>query len=196
MYLHFLEFYIVKAIRTRPHEWSASPRPVRVVIHGAGPNRCPDRIGGFVDSGIGGCSDISYETDVFFKLSSPFDISERSVEAKRGTMSEQYGRVVGGRLTFKGGQLAARKSIEKKKKKKKNKDKQVSEEEIVDAVPVEEEETQNEDIYTIDASKRMKYDDLFPVEAKKFGYDPKSKSRSVEDALDDRVKKKADRYCK
>lgn len=51
-------------------------------------------------------------------------------------------------------------------------------------------------IYTIDAAKRRKYDDLFPVEAKKFGYDPKAKAKSVEDALDDRVKKKADRYCK
>ncbi|XP_068640535.1 uncharacterized protein [Aristolochia californica] len=114
-------------------------------------------------------------------------------------MSEQYGRVVGGRLTFKGGELAARKSIEKKKKKKKNKDKQVSDEgheEIVEGVPVEMEGTQKEDIYTIDAAKRMKYDEIFPVETKKFGYDPKSKSRSVEEALDDRVKKKADRYCK
>jgi hypothetical protein len=42
----------------------------------------------------------------------------------------------------------------------------------------------------------MKYDQLFPVEAKKFGYEPKTKVKSVEDALDDRVKKKADRYCK
>ncbi|KAJ7970197.1 Organic cation/carnitine transporter like [Quillaja saponaria] len=50
--------------------------------------------------------------------------------------------------------------------------------------------------YTIDAAKRMKYDDLFPVEAKKFGYDPKAKTKSVEEALDDRIKKKADRYCK
>uniref|UniRef100_A0A803MPK1 Uncharacterized protein n=1 Tax=Chenopodium quinoa TaxID=63459 RepID=A0A803MPK1_CHEQI len=54
-----------------------------------------------------------------------------------------------------------------------------------------------EGIYTIDAAKKMKYDDLFPVEAKKFGYDPKAaKSKSVEEALEDRVKKKADRYCK
>nr|GMD39369.1 hypothetical protein DM860_017167 [Ipomoea batatas] len=49
-------------------------------------------------------------------------------------------------------------------------------------------------IYTIDAAKKMKYDELFPVEAKKFGYDPKAKANSVEQALDDRVKKKADRY--
>ncbi|KEH25867.1 hypothetical protein MTR_6g036573 [Medicago truncatula] len=42
----------------------------------------------------------------------------------------------------------------------------------------------------------MKYDQLFPVEAKKFGYEPKTKVKSVENVLDDRVKKKADRYCK
>ncbi|KAJ0049434.1 hypothetical protein Pint_16843 [Pistacia integerrima] len=42
----------------------------------------------------------------------------------------------------------------------------------------------------------MKYDELFPVETKKFGYDPKANVKTVEDALDDRVKKKADRYCK
>ncbi|XP_016563978.1 uncharacterized protein LOC107862822, partial [Capsicum annuum] len=54
----------------------------------------------------------------------------------------------------------------------------------------------SEDIYTIDAAKRRKYDCLFPVEAKNFGYDPNAKAKSVEDALDDRVKKKADRYCK
>ncbi|BAS90525.1 Os04g0566000 [Oryza sativa Japonica Group] len=47
----------------------------------------------------------------------------------------------------------------------------------------------------------MKYEDLFPVESKKFGYDPAnaakaSRSRTVEEALDDRVRKKADRYCK
>lgn len=54
------------------------------------------------------------------------------------------------------------------------------------------------EIYTIDAAKKMKYDELFPVEAKRFGYEPKSKEevKSVEEALDDRVKKKADRYCK
>ena len=52
-------------------------------------------------------------------------------------------------------------------------------------------------IYSIDAAKNMKYEELFPVETKKFGYDPKfSTFKTVEDALDDRVKKKADRYCK
>jgi len=48
----------------------------------------------------------------------------------------------------------------------------------------------------------MKYEELFPVEAKKFGYDPANaaraaaRNRTVEEALDDRVRKKADRYCK
>ncbi|KAF5176218.1 hypothetical protein FRX31_034192 [Thalictrum thalictroides] len=65
------------------------------------------------------------------------------------------------------------------------------------AVPIEGGEGSAADIYTIDAAKKMKYDQLFPVEAKKFGYDPlAAKSTSVEQALDDRVKKKADRYCK
>ncbi|PHT53629.1 hypothetical protein CQW23_08091 [Capsicum baccatum] len=55
----------------------------------------------------------------------------------------------------------------------------------------------SEDIYTINAAKHRKYDDdLFPVEAKIFGYDPNAKAKSVNYSLDDRVKKKADRYCK
>ncbi|VAH35174.1 unnamed protein product [Triticum turgidum subsp. durum] len=46
----------------------------------------------------------------------------------------------------------------------------------------------------------MKYEELFPVETRKFGYDPSnaartSRDRTVEQALDDRVRKKADRYC-
>ncbi|PPD81885.1 hypothetical protein GOBAR_DD21181 [Gossypium barbadense] len=64
-------------------------------------------------------------------------------------------------------------------------------------VSVEGSESGGADIYTIDAAKKMKYEELFPVEARKFGYDPKNpKATSVEQALDDRVKKKADRYCK
>ncbi|KAM7475269.1 hypothetical protein LguiB_022512 [Lonicera macranthoides] len=139
-------------------------------------------------------------------------------------MSDPYGKVKGGRLTFKGGDLATRtKSIDKKhkkKKKKKNKLNKSSDEiaveeilsgEAAEAVAAEEGssaaaaaaaagEGEGEggggDIYTIDAAKRRKYDELFPVEARKFGYDPKAKVKSVEEALDDRVKKKADRYCK
>ncbi|KAL3835298.1 hypothetical protein ACJIZ3_010034 [Penstemon smallii] len=114
-------------------------------------------------------------------------------------MSEAYEKVRAGRLAFKGGELATReKTIDKKKKKKKNKNKLLD-----DAVPLEDPSitvvdsgTGSGEVYTIDAAKKMKYEELFPVECKKFKYDPKAKAVSVEDALDDRVKKKADRYCK
>ncbi|XP_057951339.1 uncharacterized protein LOC131146072 [Malania oleifera] len=124
-------------------------------------------------------------------------------------MSDPYERAKGGRLTFKGGDLASRsKSIDKHRKKKKQKKKEEAKNRDEEAgaagdpehdfgeVAADGGDGGGGDIYTIDAAKRMKYDELFPVEAKKFGYDPKSKSKSVEDALDDRVKKKADRYCK
>lgn len=122
-------------------------------------------------------------------------------------MSDPYERAKGGRLAFKGGDLAVRsKSIDKKKKKKKKSsaDDFVSDEPLSGdaAVAASEMGTASgpdgvdNNIYTIDAAKKMKYDELFPVEAKKFGYDPKAKANSVEQALDDRVKKKADRYCK
>ncbi|KAL4273837.1 hypothetical protein GQ457_13G029610 [Hibiscus cannabinus] len=113
-------------------------------------------------------------------------------------MSEAYERAKGGRLTFKGGSLATRKSIDKSKKKQKKKkiaddDSQPSLDAAASAAVVEGSETGGSDIYTIDAAKKMKYEELFPVEAKKFGYDPKNpKVPSVEQALDDRVKKKAD----
>ncbi|KAK8571663.1 hypothetical protein V6N13_047320 [Hibiscus sabdariffa] len=116
-------------------------------------------------------------------------------------MSEAYERAKGGRLTFKGGSLATRKSIDKSKKR--HKKKKIADDESqpsLDAAAVaavEGSETGGSDIYTIDAAKKMKYEELFPVESKKFGYDPKNpKAPSVEQALDDRVKKKADRYCK
>ncbi len=109
--------------------------------------------------------------------------------------SDPYEKVKGGRLVFKGGALATRKTIEKKKKKK-LKDK--NEDAVEESQPVVvNSESGSGEAYTIDAAKRMKYEELFPVEAQKFGYDPKNPSaKSVEDALDDRVKKKADRYCK
>lgn len=123
-------------------------------------------------------------------------------------MSDPYERVKGGRLAFKGGILASRsKSIEKKGKNKKKKRTTASAAEDEDSghnpnpnpdelveTPTDKKAEGSE--YTIDAAKRMKYDQLFPVEAKKFGYQPKTNFNSVEDALDDRVKKKADRYCK
>lgn len=96
---------------------------------------------------------------------------------------------------FKGGGLATRKSIDKKKKKKQKKHDKEDESQpstvINDAA-----DNEAGKIYSIDAAKNMKYDELFPVEAKKFGYDPKTTIKNVEEALDDRVKKKADRYCK
>eukprot|EP00262_Sarcandra_glabra_P010819 TRINITY_DN26299_c0_g1_i1.p1 TRINITY_DN26299_c0_g1~~TRINITY_DN26299_c0_g1_i1.p1 ORF type:complete len:118 (-),score=23.37 TRINITY_DN26299_c0_g1_i1:89-442(-) len=117
-------------------------------------------------------------------------------------MSDPYKSAKGGRLTFKGGGggLAALKTIDKKKskKKKKNDDTKPSDGDVSGDVSVVSAETGGgEEIYTIDAAKRMKYGELFPVEAKKFGYEAiAQQSRSVEEALDDRVKKKADRYCK
>lgn len=128
-------------------------------------------------------------------------------------MSDLYKRANAGRLTFKGGELAAVKSIDKKKAKKKKK-LAVDEQEGGDGVAGDEQQVGDaaaaaatsasaaggEQIYTIDAAKKLKYEELFPVESRKFGYDPANKSRaisrSVEEALDDRVKKKADRYCK
>lgn len=122
------------------------------------------------------------------------------------TMADPYGKVKAGRLTFKGGEIANRsKSIDKKHKKKKKKPETILSGDDAIAVAsetIDEEEGPSatavvEDIYSIDAAKKLKYDELFPVEAKKFGYDPKAKEfKSVEDRLDDRVKKKADRYCK
>ncbi|CAK9164337.1 unnamed protein product [Ilex paraguariensis] len=134
----------------------------------------------------------------------------RRREIERG-MSDPYERAKGGRLTFKGGSLATRSKPIDKKKKKKNKHKAsddvASEEQILgeeeleaigDTIEVPTTAAEGGEIYTIDAAKRRKYEDLFPVEAKKFGYkDPqKTNFKSVEEALDDRVKKKADRYCK
>ncbi|XP_043715524.1 uncharacterized protein LOC122663921 [Telopea speciosissima] len=119
-------------------------------------------------------------------------------------MTDPYERVKGGRLTFKGGALATLKSIDKKNKKKKKKSKQNLIDETSQAsefasdgsvANIDTSDTAAE-VYTIDPAKKLKYEQLFPVEAKKFGYDPKSTSKSVEDVLDDRVKKKADRYCK
>lgn len=116
-------------------------------------------------------------------------------------MSDPYERAKGGKLAFKGGGgLAARKSTDMKKKKKKKNKKPASDAEEAPGEDLADgggdAASGAADIYTIDAAKRMKYDELFPVEAKRFGYDPKSKAKSVEEALDDRVKKKADRYCK
>ncbi|KAJ8767986.1 hypothetical protein K2173_020926 [Erythroxylum novogranatense] len=110
--------------------------------------------------------------------------------------SDPYETVKGGRLTFKGGGVATTsKSIHKKHKKNKKKQ-QEDDDPLLTTNNSDASQPPSDDIYTIDAAKKMKYEELFPVEAKKFGYHPKSDFKSVEDALDDRVKKKADRYCK
>ena len=117
-------------------------------------------------------------------------------------MSDPYERAKGGRLSFKGGALATRsKAIDKKKKKKKNKntdtDLPAGDAEMENQEEASGEGASEEKAYSIDAAKKMNYEQLFPVEAKKFGYQAKkAEFKSIEDALDDRVKKKADRYCK
>ncbi|XP_051218601.1 uncharacterized protein [Lolium perenne] len=123
-------------------------------------------------------------------------------------MSDVYKKAKPGRLVFKGGEAA---TLRKPKKQKKNKkpaadlpadaDPEAAAGEA--AAPTEGAEGGGAggDDYTIDAAKRMKYEEIFPVETRKFGYDPSnavraSRDRTVEQALDDRVRKKADRYCK
>ncbi|CAN1241754.1 hypothetical protein LINPERPRIM_LOCUS5083 [Linum perenne] len=110
-------------------------------------------------------------------------------------MSDPYERAKAGRLSFKGGEVAVTSKAISKKKKKSKKQQQKLEGQVAD-VGGEGASDGAELGFTIDAAKKKKYEDLFPVEAKKFGYDPKAKEKKVEDALDDRVKKKADRYCK
>ena len=47
-----------------------------------------------------------------------------------------------------------------------------------------------------DGKKSKKYEDLFPVETKRFGFSQPAAVKTREDALLTRVKQKADRYCK
>jgi hypothetical protein len=121
-------------------------------------------------------------------------------------MSDVYKKAKPGRLVFKGGEAA---TLRKPKKQKKNKKPAADvpadadpEAAAAEAAPTEGAEGGGAGSdYTIDAAKRMKYEELFPVETRKFGYDPSSaarasRDRTVEEALDDRVRKKADRYCK
>lgn len=122
-------------------------------------------------------------------------------------MSSSYEKVRGGKLSFKGG-LGPEKTLDKKKHKKKMLKKDPKPEGAADAVAVEaagdkEKEMEATVVDAIDTGtghapdgkKSKKYEELFPVETKRFGYViPKAKSREA--ALDERVKKKADRYCK
>ncbi|XP_057870099.1 uncharacterized protein LOC131076790 [Cryptomeria japonica] len=111
-------------------------------------------------------------------------------------MSTPYERVKGGKLTFKGG-LGPEKAIKKAKKHKKK----VAAEVEGDSVPaVEKQENNNTSntnpVSTIDPTSRKNYEELFPVEAKKFGFAGVANPKKAEEALNERVKKKADRYCK
>ncbi|KAG8065800.1 hypothetical protein GUJ93_ZPchr0004g40369 [Zizania palustris] len=117
-------------------------------------------------------------------------------------MSDAYKKAKPARLVFKGGEAASLHKPKKHKKNKKPAPDVPADADAEAAAPAEGADGGGAgDEYTIDAAKRMKYEELFPVETKKFGYDPAnaakaSRSRTVEEALDDRVRKKADRYCK
>jgi len=127
-------------------------------------------------------------------------------------MSSSFDKVRGGKLSFKGG-LGPEKTLDKKKKHKKKKPKTDPQQEGDAAEDVNttdtKEKEKDQSAKTVDAhdaidtgtghapdgKKSKKYEELFPVETKRFGYVvPKVKSREA--ALDERVKKKADRYCK
>ncbi|KAK2650621.1 hypothetical protein Ddye_018110 [Dipteronia dyeriana] len=106
-------------------------------------------------------------------------------------MSNPYERAKAGRLTFKEGSLATSKSSIDKKKKKHKKNNKEDDNEF--------DHPKLSPVYTIDAAKNMNYNKLFPVEAKKFDYEPKSsaaatKIKTIEEAPDDCVKMKVDRY--
>lgn len=119
-------------------------------------------------------------------------------------MSSPYERVKGGKLVFKGG-LGPEKTIAKKKQSKKNKTKMPAEEAQNENPEVEKQENSNNNSintakggsvgYAIDAASRKNYEELFPVETRKFGY-AAANPKSAEENLDERIKKKADRYCK
>ncbi|KAL5983180.1 hypothetical protein ACLOJK_017264 [Asimina triloba] len=125
---------------------------------------------------------------------------EKRNEEKQKGMSDPYERAKAGRLTFKGGIPLKSADKHKKKRKKSKKAEEDLPSEAFDGGDGSAKDGTGQsdgagDLYTIDPMKRMKYDELFPVESKKFGYEGREKSKSVEEALDDRVKKKADRYC-
>lgn len=137
-------------------------------------------------------------------------LSRVSTPVRPFPMSDAYKKAKPGRLVFKGGEAA---SLHKPKKHKKHKKPAASDAPAdgdIEAAAAAAEGAEGGggagsgtgDDYTIDAAKKMKYEELFPVETKKFGYDPANaaraaaRNRTVEEALDDRVRKKADRYCK
>jgi len=115
-----------------------------------------------------------------------------------------YEKVRTSKLSFKGGE-----TISTKKRKKKSKQANEEEEaaEKVESAENDEQKatkgkSESTDIddgagYAPDGSKRSKkYEELFPVETKRFGYVAPSKLQTREEAVIERSKKKADRYCK
>ncbi|CAM6127534.1 unnamed protein product [Calypogeia fissa] len=123
-------------------------------------------------------------------------------------MSSSYEKVRGSKLNFKGG-LGVDRNISKKTKKKKkkiHKDEPVDGDENVELVleggegaaaskSTDATEIDTGSGHAPDGKKSKKYEELFPVETRRHGYVvPSVDSRTA--ALDERVKKKADRYCK
>ena len=109
-----------------------------------------------------------------------------------------FDKVRGGKLVFKG-DTGPQKKIKKKKKKASQ---QVEDSEAVDGLVHEQDGGGEEDIDTgigfapTGAKKTPKYEDMFPFEAEKYAYVAPVKVKSRESALDERQKRKADRYCK
>ena len=109
-----------------------------------------------------------------------------------------FDKVRGGKLVFKG-DSGPQKKIKKKKKKASQ---QLEENKAVEGqVPgqgdgAEEEFDTGIGFAPTGAKKTPKYEDMFPFEAEKYAYVAPVKVKSRESALDERQKRKADRYCK
>eukprot|EP00270_Netrium_digitus_P008136 TRINITY_DN2412_c0_g1_i1.p2 TRINITY_DN2412_c0_g1~~TRINITY_DN2412_c0_g1_i1.p2 ORF type:complete len:140 (-),score=59.31 TRINITY_DN2412_c0_g1_i1:119-538(-) len=127
-----------------------------------------------------------------------------------------FDKVVGGKLKFKGSESLSGKSKKEKKRKKtstvaggdkdpnieagKHEDKEEEEEGTVKKSEGGEDGATEIDTGTGFApdgkKKTKKYEELFPFETERFGYVVPTAVETREAALDQRVKKKADRYCK
>lgn len=104
----------------------------------------------------------------------------------------------GGKLVLKGG-ITLTKEIDKKKKKKVRKVEEQTVEEQAAGTSEDAKAGFNIDDgtgFAPDGKKSKKYEELFPVETRKFGFKEPQKVQTREEALLERVKKKADRYCK
>ncbi|TXG60878.1 hypothetical protein EZV62_012241 [Acer yangbiense] len=124
------------------------------------------------------------------------------------TVSDPYERAKAGRLTFKGGSLVTCKSSIDKKKKEHKKNKKEDDNESDQPIIIAGDEAENGaagQVYTIDAAKNMNYvRRAFPCRGQEVRLRAQIQRRccccrhrkTIEEALDDRVKKKADHYCK